>query len=262
MQLRDTVGYLRGLRSWRQRICFVLARVAARLRIRTAFFDAGVAGRFVMPDGSVLDLRPGLDHLIAHPGHERETHAWIAQHIGGHKGVMLDVGGYIGTFALKHRFRFDRIFVFEPFPANYEACVRNVRLSNATDQIIVVPSAVSDKEGDAELSLHTNDTHSLVTTGREKIRVQSVTLDTFLERQRVSFEAVRLLKADVEGAEPLVLRGAEHLLRQGHPIVVVEALSEKADERLTEHLAVLGYSRVARLDGKNVIFKSSESRAA
>jgi FkbM family methyltransferase len=215
-----------------------------------------------LPDGTVLDLRPGLDHLLAHPGHERETHAWIAQHIGGREEVMLDVGGYIGTFALKHRSRFDRVFVFEPFPANYEACVRNVRLSKGTDQIKVVQAAVSDHEGDAELSLHANDTHSLVDAGGEKMRVQSVTLDTFLERQRVPFECVRLLKADVEGAELLVLLGAHRLLRQGRPIVVVEALSGEADKRLTEHLAGFSYARVARLDGKNVVFRFSESRAA
>jgi hypothetical protein len=132
MRVGNAMAYVKGLRSWRQRIVFAFARIAARLRVPTPhLIEAGISGYLLTPEGNLLDLRPGLDYLIAHPGHESETHAWIAQHVAGQAGVMLDVGGYIGTFALKHRSKFDLVFVFEPFPANYLACVRNVQLSNA-----------------------------------------------------------------------------------------------------------------------------------
>jgi FkbM family methyltransferase len=262
MRVGNAMAYVRGLRSWRQRIAFAFARIAARLRVPTPhFIEAAISGQFLTPEGNLLDLRPGLDYLIAHPGHERETHAWIAQQVAGQAGVMLDVGGYIGTFALKHRSRFDLVFVFEPFPANYLACVRNVQLSNARHQVIVVQAAVSDRAGRTELCLHTDDTHSLIGAGGHTTTVHAITLDGFLQDRHVPFEAVRLLKADIEGAELLMLRGADKLLRRGRPLIVVEALSVEADAQITEHLTALDYARVQRLDGKNVAFRSTASPA-
>ena len=174
---------------------------------------------------------------------------------------MLDVGGYMGTFALKHRTRFDRVFVFEPFPANYEACIRNVKLSNASDQVMVVQAAVSDRDGRTELSLHTNDTHSLIPTHGHTLAVESTTLDGFLQERRIQFDAVRLLKGDIEGAELLMLKGARRLLRQGRPHIVVEALSAEAEEEITAYLTATGYARVQKLDGKNLAFSPAGSPA-
>ena len=47
-------------------------------------------------------------------------------------------------------------------------------------------------------------------SGKKRLVVPSITLDTFVEKEQVS--TVNVLKIDVEGAEPLVLMGAKKML--------------------------------------------------
>jgi FkbM family methyltransferase len=127
--------------------------------------------------------------------------------------------------------------------------------------VIVVQAAASDRAGRTELYLRSDDTHSLIGAGSHTTTVHAITLDGFLQDQHVPFGAVRLLKADIEGAELLMLRGADQLLRHGRPLIVVEALSVEADAQITEHLTAFDYARVERLDGKNVAYRSTASLA-
>jgi hypothetical protein len=78
----------------------------------------------------------------------------------------------------------------------------------------------------------------------QKIRVANVRLDDFpFDRH----DRLRLIKIDVEGAEVDVLKGAENLLRERHPVLLIEvhgfALpsfgSSVAD--LRAYLGALGY---------------------
>ena len=68
MRVGDALTYIKGLRTWRQRSAFVLARTAAQMGVRTPrFLEDSIAGRFLTPEGNWLDLRPGLDYLIGIP---------------------------------------------------------------------------------------------------------------------------------------------------------------------------------------------------
>src|SRR5205823_2671909 len=59
----------------------------------------------------------------------------------------------------------------------------------------------------------------------EVIRVNTLPLDSLLEQRR---PAPGLIKIDIEGAEALALAGAARLLRDFHPVVIVEVHNEKA----------------------------------
>jgi hypothetical protein len=48
---------------------------------------------------------------------------------------------------------------------------------------------------------------------KEKIRVQTTTIDRFCQEHAIA--AIDLLKLDVQGAEPLVLKGGEQMIRNG-----------------------------------------------
>lgn len=71
---------------------------------------------------------------------------------------------------------------------------------------------------------------------REELLVPTVTLDQLLD---ATFPP-ELVKIDVEGAELLVLDGAERLLREVRPMLLVEVAEQNVDAA-TERLRRAGY---------------------
>lgn len=263
--MHPTIGFLRGLSSWRARTFYVLNQIAGRLRAPESvkrFLQSRVSGNY-NNDGMTANFRAGsIDAWVFHPLYERATRAWLDAALSGRVGVMIDVGAYCGSFCLRHRDRFQRIYAFEPFPDNYQALVTNLALSHA-DQIVPVNLAASDKPGRARLYLGTPGTQTLVPTASgAHIEVEAVTLDDFAARTGIKAVDVRLIKIDVEGAELDVLRGARVLL-QGAPILVLEANTNDSAQKLREFLSGFGFVEEAMLDHRNFVFrKLDENRKA
>lgn len=129
-------------------------------------------------------------------------------------GVIFDVGGFYGYTAGLFAQRAARVFVFEPAPANVALIEEHNRIRGLAN-VEVVPVAVSDRQGKA--LLHLKDIpahHSLGDIGASAtaatITIETLTLDAFARSRGI--ERVALLKIDVEGFEPEVLRGAAALL--------------------------------------------------
>lgn len=265
MSTMSTLDFLGGLERWSARVGFVAGKLAYLARLPPAVqspFNALVHGRYHGAAG-VFDLRPGtLDAWTVHPSHERETHAALAALLPRSGGIMIDVGGYCGSFSLRYRDRFDRIFVFEPFLSNAEAIARNVELSGAGRKVTLVRGAVADAEGQRHLFLATEDTHSLVAGDRSRsIEVEAVTLDKSLTRCGADLGAVRLMKIDVEGAEIDVLKGAAAILDRAGPVIVAEANTDAEQGALERYLGERGYRLHARTDLRNFIFCTAAARA-
>lgn len=242
--------------SWRARLFYVLNLIAGRLRLSESIksrLQSGVSGAY-SNDGMRASFRAGtIDAWVCHPLYERATRAWLDAALIGKAGVMLDVGAYCGSFSLRHRDRFEKIYAFEPFPNNYQALVTNIALNHA-DEIVPVNFAASDKHGNVRLYLGTSGTQTLLPTASgAHIEVEAITLDDFATRTGIKVEDVRLIKIDVEGAELDVLRGAYSLL-QGAPILVLEANTNDSAQKLREYLSEFDFVEEARLDNRNFIF--------
>ncbi|MCX7177132.1 MAG: FkbM family methyltransferase [Proteobacteria bacterium] len=225
------------------------------------FLQSRVSGRY-NNDGMAAYFRAAsIDAWVCHPLYERATRAWLDAALSGKVGVMIDVGAYCGSFCLRHRDRFQRVYAFEPFPDNYQALVTNLALSHA-DEIVPVNLAAGDKSGRARLYLGTPGTQSLLPTASgAHVEVEAVTLDDFTVRTGIDPLDVRLIKIDVEGAELYVLRGAECLLSQGAPLLVLEANTNDHARKLREYLGGFGFVEEARLDNRNFIFRKSSGEA-
>jgi FkbM family methyltransferase len=137
--------------------------------------------------------------------------ALVRRHLGEGR-VALDVGANIGVFALTMAALNSRatVHAFEPVASNYERLVGNVEL-NRRDNVLAHHLAVAEKSGMVRI---TSDDRSPATnrisTDNSAALVESVTLDDFCAAEGIA--EVDLVKIDVEGAEPLVLRGASSLL--------------------------------------------------
>lgn len=146
-------------------------------------------------------------------------------------GVFFDVGanaGYCSLLASTQLGMNGKIFAFEPCERDFFRLIANVNLNKA-DNVRVYKLALSDKEGEATLSIAPEERSALNTFGTsfsdpglEKVgveQVQAMTLDAFVEQNHV--DRIDLIKMDIEGSEYQALKGAVNSLRKFHPTVIL-----------------------------------------
>ena len=177
--------------------------------------------------------------------------------------TAIDVGAHIGFFTMLLAAAVGRtghVYAFEPFEANADLLERSVAENHFDDRVTFQRAAAGAESGSATLTfpvetlnsggaylLRSGD-HPLA--GNQKTNVPVITLDSLTLRR-----PVRLIKMDVEGAEPQVIRGAERLLRDDRPTILSElhptqlqrASGVTADAFLTQ-MRALGY-RAQSIDG-------------
>ena len=131
-----------------------------------------------------------------------------------HGKIAFDVGVNYGyTSAWLSRWA-DRVYTFEPNPNNAATICEQLRIRQI-DNVELIRTAISDHQGEGILHLKSFDGHhSLGDIGASStvgtMPVPVTTLDCFAETRGIN--QVSLLKIDVEGFEPEVLRGARGLL--------------------------------------------------
>lgn len=150
--------------------------------------------------------------------------------------TVWDVGANVGLFAFAAAFAAGpggRVLAVEADGWLAELLQRSSRTAPPTyARLEVLAAAVSDAPGTVELCIarrgragnHLRRVPGSTQTGgtREVRQVPAVTLDGLLDR----FSPPDLVKIDAEGAELLILRGAERLLREFRPILLCEVVEE------------------------------------
>lgn len=161
--------------------------------------------------------------------------------------TVIDVGANIGFFTL----RFGRwvepgghVIAIEPESRNMATLRRRVRRARLQQVVDCVQAAAADRSGELKLAVnpaHPGD-HRIADDGEP---VRAVTID---ELAAGDSRRVTLVKIDVQGAEMLVLAGAQGVIEKDRPAIFVE-IAEFALERfgssggeLIETLEELGYA--------------------
>jgi FkbM family methyltransferase len=158
----------------------------------------------------------------------------------GDGGVFVDVGANMGltTVVAAKTGRAERIIAFEPTHSYAIAWHKNI-LANNVRNACLFQCAIGEKAGVAEFVVNPNaPLHNRLNLGRTFKRYQPSVKDaTYLGIVSVAtlddlcgdlgIAEIRLLKIDVEGAEPSVLRGATNLLsRRAIKALYVEFVPE------------------------------------
>ncbi len=171
--------------------------------------------------------------------------------------LVVDVGaniGYITSLAAVRAGAGGRVIAYEPHPQVFELLARNVerwRRRPSIAEIATERAAVSARTGTARLasslrsaenmglaSLHDDD--AAADDGVELVEVSVVRLDDALGERSVG-----LLKIDVEGHEPEVLRGARELLEARRVRDIVFEDHEPYPDACTEIVEGAGYTLLA-----------------
>jgi FkbM family methyltransferase len=161
--------------------------------------------------------------------------------------TVVDVGGGHGLYTY-HLSRLvganGRVHAFEPMPPNLQILrhtVKRHRLENVT----IHAAACGDKKQRVHFAIPIEDGVLGMGGARQGASGLSFECDVVRLDDVISGE-VNFMKIDVEGAELLVLRGAENILRSFHPAILFEAGDHTEDfgykqQEVFDHLSALGY---------------------
>jgi FkbM family methyltransferase len=151
--------------------------------------------------------------------------------------ICFDVGANVGLYTLLLAPRCRRVVAFEPVPRNLRYLHRHVEL-NRLENVTIAPLAVTDREGLASFAPGDNCAVGHVDESGTQ-PVATVSIDGFVAQYGL---APSFIKMDVEGAEVLVLRGAERTLTAHRPAIVYSIHGEEQRESCREILRSHGYA--------------------
>jgi len=173
------------------------------------------------------------DHIIGwgivRGGYEQDEINFVRRMVKVNQNV-LDIGAHIGLFTITMAGLVGpegKVHSFEPLAQQASLLERSVSENRFADRVVIAGVAVSDHEGTGQMMVpdytvnsggaYLLGPESQVRLGHATNPVKLIKLDAYPLARPVSF-----IKIDVEGAEPLALRGAANLLRIDRPIILCE----------------------------------------
>jgi FkbM family methyltransferase len=145
--------------------------------------------------------------------------------------AFFDVGANAGLFAVSAAQKIGEtgVFAFEPCSSTCEILKRNLRL-NRVAGVHISQNALGDSIGEGVLQVNARGKDGLNTPGRATHPASDVvgqecvaitTLDLFMKENAIP--CVDVIKADIEGAELMLFRGAKDLLQRADaPMILYE----------------------------------------
>lgn len=128
--------------------------------------------------------------------------------------MAVDIGAYCGAWSYAFVQRFKAVHTFEPSPTNFEYTKEN--LAGYTN-VILHNEALMDRKRRGSYSEDAGN------YGYIKLGAGSLTCNTLDSYQ---LPACDLIKIDAEGADTLVLRGAQKTIKKYSPVLIVEEKME------------------------------------
>jgi FkbM family methyltransferase len=152
-----------------------------------------------------------------------------------------------------------QILTFEPDPGNRAFINENLRSNSLESQIRLIPFAVSDTTGlkrmimsDEDNSANTLVFDEGINYGKQYqvVEMQTVRLDDFYQ----DLENVSAIKMDIQGGEYWALLGAERIISEFHPVLILEVVESwgknisEIEKFLSDHdYEVFGLDRKSKL---------------
>jgi FkbM family methyltransferase len=181
-----------------------------------------------------LDLSESIQYGIYMSIFEEEESAWVREIL--RPGMtFVDVGANIGYFSLLASSlvgTMGKVFSFEPSEYAYKKLKQTIK-SNNIQNIHAMNSALGDVIETRTLLTQGDNTHSpsfVPSTGVFLNVAQVVTLDDFVTQNGI--KVIDLIKIDVEGFEPNVIRGMNKIMSAG---MVKRILIEIYDDWLVQN---------------------------
>ena len=140
--------------------------------------------------------------------------------------TVIDVGANFGWYSIHFAQLVGQngnVFSFEPIPKTYEELNSNIKL-NSCQNIKAFDFALGNKDGNISFGVPNFDGGSLVSSEflkySKRIQTTMRKLDDVIKEQKIN--KVDFIKADIEGGELNMLKGAEKLIENFRPKLLIE----------------------------------------
>lgn len=176
--------------------------------------------------------------------------------------IIVDIGGHIGYHSIAYS-RINqnaKIYTFEAQSNIFSLLEHNIKSNKLEDKIFIYNKAVGHFNGKVNLSTQITDgpnSNTNIEYGTDKeLNLGGVSIGSngeevdIIKLDSLNLEKVDYIKIDVEGAESLVLLGAENTIKTNYPIICFEHNHKKLS---SEYLKILGFDH---LDSPIEILKS------
>lgn len=178
----------------------------------------GLEGRLYVPESTVGSLQITLpEQLDDWHWHYYE----IPQTRVEPDDIVFDCGSAEGLFAFINRQRCRRVYAFEPLPAFVKGLSRTF---SGDTNVEVVPCALGESPGPAYIREAGMSTCVTADTSGTPVTIESIDHYCAQRNIRISY-----LKADLEGFEMSLLRGAVESLRAFKPKIAITTYHRKED---------------------------------
>lgn len=142
---------------------------------------------------------------------------------------IIDAGAFIGDSALVlSEYTQETVHAFEPVPSNFNYMLKTIELNKAK-RVVPQPYALGETFGNICISVHDSGSTQFenpVFEYQEHIDANVITLDSYVQKHNLR---VGLIKADVEGAEQLLLKGALETIKAQKPALLI-SIYHSADD--------------------------------
>lgn len=173
---------------------------------------------------------------------EPETLEWIDSI--PENSIMWDVGANVGLYSVYAAKKQNcRVWAFEPSVFNLELLARNIFMNGLTQQVCIVPMALSDRLGPSQMRMTTTEWGGALSTfGQEfgwdgdaihqVFQFQTMGLSMEDAVQKLAIPKPDYIKMDVDGLEHFILKGGSAVLRdvKGILIEVNDDFHEQAEQ--------------------------------
>jgi FkbM family methyltransferase len=161
---------------------------------------------------------------------EPETLEWIDKL--DNNCVLWDIGANVGIYSVyAAKKRNAKVWAFEPSVFNLELLARNIHLNNLSENICIVPIALSDKIGASLMQLTTTDWGGALSTfgedfgwDGEKIRkvfeYKTIGLSIDETINNLDIKNPDYIKIDVDGLEHFILKGGKSVLSKVKGVLI------------------------------------------
>jgi FkbM family methyltransferase len=186
-------------------------------------------------DGQRLAVRRGMTGATGniYAGLHEFADMMLVLHLLRQGDLFLDVGANVGSYTvLASGVRKATTWAFEPDPDALRALRRNVDINALGSRVVIHETALGEIDGELAFTRGMDAVNRVAGDGEANVRTVAVRrLDTL-----IGTAAPLMMKMDVEGYEPSVLRGAQDLLAQdGLKVIELETLTAEVEASLDHH---------------------------
>jgi FkbM family methyltransferase len=156
----------------------------------------------------------------------------------GDSDIVVDAGANMGLFSAYSASKGAQVYAFEPTHSSLEYLYNTASLNRKlSGKITVIPWALMDKKGTLQLTFDEKNIGAasvIIKRGDRIVEVEGISLDEWAVEHMIP--RIDFIKADIEGAERNLLRGATRILQEFKPKLAICTYHLKDDPEVLENI--------------------------